>query len=90
VRRHLGQEGASYLHPALEPIPQETHGLILYQEQVLRIAHEVAGFSLGEADLLQRSLLRLGGCDFRANRAILHTTELPCTWCRLNPSGKSR
>ncbi len=56
VKRHLGQEAASYLHPALEPILQETYGVILYQEQVLRIAHEVAGFTLGEADLLRRAM----------------------------------
>ena len=56
VRRHLGQEPADYLHPALEPILSETYGVILYQEQVLRIAHEVAGFSLGEADLLRRAM----------------------------------
>jgi DNA polymerase III alpha subunit len=56
VRRHLGQEKARYLHPALEPILRETYGVILYQEQVLRIAHEVAGFSLGEADLLRRAM----------------------------------
>ncbi|HSD85747.1 MAG TPA: hypothetical protein VLG46_17925, partial [Anaerolineae bacterium] len=56
VRRHLGQEPAEYLHPALEPILRETYGVVLYQEQVLRIAHEVAGFSLGEADLLRRAM----------------------------------
>ena len=56
VRRHLGQEQAEYLHPALEPILRETYGVILYQEQVLRIAHEVAGFSLGEADTLRRAM----------------------------------
>ena len=56
VRRHLGQESAEYLHPALEPILRETYGVILYQEQVLRIAHEVAGFTLGEADTLRRAM----------------------------------
>ncbi len=56
VRRHLGQEPTEYLHPALEPILRETYGVVLYQEQVLRIAHEVAGFSLGEADLLRRAM----------------------------------
>ena len=56
VRRHLGQEPTDYLHPALEPILRETYGVILYQEQVLRIAHEVAGFSLGEADQLRRAM----------------------------------
>ncbi len=56
VRRHLGQEPAEYLHSALEPILRETYGVILYQEQVLRIAHEVAGFTLGEADTLRRAM----------------------------------
>jgi DNA-directed DNA polymerase III PolC len=56
VRRHLGQEPAAYLHPALEPILRESAGVILYQEQVLRIAHEVGGFSLGEADRLRRAM----------------------------------
>ena len=56
VRRHLGQEPTEYLHPALEPILRETYGVILYQEQVLRIAHEVAGFTLGEADTLRRAM----------------------------------
>jgi DNA-directed DNA polymerase III PolC len=56
VRRHSGQEAADYLHPVLEPILRETYGVILYQEQVLRIAHEVGGFSLGEADALRRAM----------------------------------
>jgi DNA-directed DNA polymerase III PolC len=56
ILRHLGNEEPSYLHPALEPILEETYGVILYQEQVLRIAHEVAGFTLGEADLLRRAM----------------------------------
>ncbi len=56
VRRHLGQEAADFLHPALAPILAETFGVILYQEQVLRIAHQVAGFSLGKADTLRRAM----------------------------------
>lgn len=56
VQRHLGQERASYLHPALEPVLSETYGVILYQEQALRLAHEVAGFTLGEADTLRRAM----------------------------------
>lgn len=56
VRRHLGQEPVSHLHPALAPLLEETHGVILYQEQVLRIAHELAGFSLAESDLLRRAM----------------------------------
>ncbi|MEW5872111.1 MAG: DNA polymerase III subunit alpha [Chloroflexota bacterium] len=56
VRRHRGQEPAAHLHPALAPLLEDTYGVILYQEQVLRIAHELAGFSLAEADLLRRAM----------------------------------
>jgi len=56
VRRFKGQEEIRHLHPALAPLLDETFGVILYQEQVLRIAHELAGFSLAEADLLRRAM----------------------------------
>jgi DNA polymerase-3 subunit alpha len=56
VRRHLGKEPTNYLHLALEPLLKDTYGVILYQEQVLRIAHELAGLSLSEADLLRRAM----------------------------------
>lgn len=56
VRRHRGDESTHHLHPALAPILEETHGVILYQEQVLRIAHELAGLSLADADLLRRAM----------------------------------
>ena len=56
VRRFKGQEPVSHLHPALAPVLEETYGVILYQEQVLRIAHDLAGFSLAEADLLRRAM----------------------------------
>jgi DNA polymerase III subunit alpha len=56
VRRHLGQEPTQHLHPALEPLLNDTYGVILYQEQVLRIAHNLAGLSLAEADLLRRAM----------------------------------
>jgi DNA polymerase III alpha subunit len=56
VRRHLGQEAVSHIHPALSSILDETHGVFLYQEQVLRVAHELAGFSLAESDLLRRAM----------------------------------
>jgi DNA-directed DNA polymerase III PolC len=56
VRRFKGQEPVEHLHPALAPLLDETFGVILYQEQVLRIAHELAGFSLADADLLRRAM----------------------------------
>lgn len=56
VRRFKGDEPIQHLHPALAPLLEETYGVILFQEQVLRIAHELAGFDLGEADLLRRAM----------------------------------
>jgi len=56
VRRHLGQEPTQHLHPALAPLLGDTYGVILYQEQVLRIAHGLAGLSLADADLLRRAM----------------------------------
>lgn len=56
VRRFRGEEPVSHLHPALAPLLEETYGVILYQEQVLRIANGLAGLSLAEADLLRRAM----------------------------------
>ena len=51
-----GKEPAEYLHPSLEPILNETYGVMTYQEDVMNIARELAGYSLGEADLLRRAM----------------------------------
>ena len=51
-----GREEPAYLHPVLEPILKETSGVIIYQEQVIRIAQELSGFSLAKADLLRRAM----------------------------------
>ena len=56
IKNKHGQTKVKYLHPKLEPLLKETHGVILYQEQVMYIASELAGFSLGEADLLRRAM----------------------------------
>jgi DNA polymerase-3 subunit alpha len=56
VRRHLGQEPVEHLHPALSQLLDNTHGVILYQEQVLLIASQLAGLSLADADLLRRAM----------------------------------
>jgi len=45
-----------YLHPKLAPILRETFGIIVYQEQVMQVAQELSGYSLGEADLLRRAM----------------------------------
>ena len=54
-RKH-GREAVELLHPAMEPILRETYGIIVYQEQVMQIARSLAGYSLGEADLLRRAM----------------------------------
>lgn len=56
INRKHGVTKVEYLHPALAPILQDTYGVILYQEQVMRIASELAGFTLGQADLLRRAM----------------------------------
>lgn len=56
IKNKHGFKKTKYLHPRLEPILKDTYGVILYQEQVMRIASDLAGFSLGEADLLRRAM----------------------------------
>jgi DNA polymerase-3 subunit alpha len=55
LRKH-GLERPDYIHPKLEQILKETYGVIIYQEQVMQIAQLLAGYSLGEADLLRRAM----------------------------------
>jgi len=56
IQRKHGNNKITFLHQVLEPILAETYGVILYQEQVMRIASDLAGFSLGQADLLRRAM----------------------------------
>lgn len=53
--RH-GEKTAEMLHPLLEPVLKDTFGVILYQEQVMQITSVLAGFSLGQADILRRAM----------------------------------
>jgi DNA polymerase-3 subunit alpha len=56
IKRKKGEEEIIYDHPLLEPILKETFGIIVYQEQIMKIAQVIAGYSLGEADLLRRAI----------------------------------
>jgi error-prone DNA polymerase len=56
LRRKQGLEPVGYLHPSLEPVLNDTMGVILYQEQVMRIAIEVAGFSPADSDGFRRAM----------------------------------
>jgi len=51
-----GEEAITYLHPALQPILEPTYGVMVYQEQVMKIAQVLGGYSLGAADLLRRAM----------------------------------
>jgi error-prone DNA polymerase len=58
LRRRQGLEPVVYLHPSLEPVLSETLGVIIFQEQVIRVAVALAGFTPGEADMLRRAMSR--------------------------------
>ncbi len=63
-----GAEQPDYLHPALEPILKETYGVIIYQEQVMQIAQVLAGYSLGEADILRKAMGKKIQAEMAAQR----------------------
>ncbi|MGM0688705.1 MAG: DNA polymerase III subunit alpha [Bacillota bacterium] len=56
VQSKHGKKQIKYAHPVLEPILNETYGVIVYQEQIMEIAARMAGFTLGQADLLRRAI----------------------------------
>ncbi len=63
-----GAEEPDYIHPKIAPILKETFGVIIYQEQVMQIAQVLAGFSLGEADLLRRAMGKKIKAEMAAQR----------------------
>ena len=69
ARKH-GDEEPEYLHPIIEPILKETFGVIIYQEQVMQIAQVMAGYSLGDADLLRRAMGKKIRAEMEKQRAI--------------------
>jgi len=56
IERKHGNQTITYLHPKLEPILKDTYGICIYQEQLMKIAQEVCGFTLGEADVLRKAI----------------------------------
>lgn len=56
IDRKHGKKPVNYIIPELEPILKETYGIIVYQEQVMKIAHEVIGYTLAKADLMRRAM----------------------------------
>ena len=66
--RKRGEEQPEYIHPKLEPVLRETFGVIVYQEQVMEAARQLAGYSLGEADLLRRAMGKKIRSEMEAQR----------------------
>ncbi len=56
IARKQGLQDVTYLHPKLEPILDKTHGIAIYQEQLMQIARDLGGFTLGEADILRKAV----------------------------------
>jgi len=70
IDRKHGRAAVEYPHPALESILQPTYGVILYQEQVMQIAQELAGYTLGGADLLRRAMGKKKPEEMEKQRAV--------------------
>jgi DNA-directed DNA polymerase III PolC len=69
VLRYRGEAPVAYLHPALEPILGRTKGVLIFQEQILRIAVEIAGLSWQQADFLRRGMSHFGRQEMESMRA---------------------
>lgn len=68
VRRKNGLERVEYAHPAMEEVLGETYGTIVYQDQVMRLAVEIAGYTMGEADLVRRAMAKKKREDLARHR----------------------
>jgi len=68
IDRKHGRERITYMHELLEPILEETYGIMIYQEQVMQAAQEIAGYSLGNADLLRRAMGKKIKAEMNAQR----------------------
>ncbi|ADL01814.1 DNA polymerase III, alpha subunit [Brevundimonas subvibrioides ATCC 15264] len=77
IDRKFGRAEVDYLHPSLTEVLTETYGVIIYQEQVMKIAQILAGYSLGEADLLRRAMgkKKKEEMDFQKARFIKGASE---------------
>lgn len=53
-----GEEHVTYHHPDLEPALKETYGILVYQEQIMRVARDLAGYSMGEADMIRKAVAK--------------------------------
>ncbi len=77
IRRRRGLEPTTYLHPAMAEFLADTHGVMLYQEDVMRTAVKLAGYSLAEADDLRRATKGHGGEIFQRERQRFVADKAP-------------
>jgi DNA polymerase-3 subunit alpha len=70
IKRKHGEEQPDYLYPTLEGILKETFGIMIYQEQVMQIAQELSGYTLGNADLLRRAMGKKIKSEMDQQRAV--------------------
>ncbi len=73
-----GKKKQEYLHPTLEPILEKTYGIAVYQEQLMKIAQELAGFTLGEADVLRKAVGK------KIQKLLIEQKEKFIAGCRKN------
>jgi DNA polymerase-3 subunit alpha len=70
INRKHGREAIDFAHEKLQPILKETYGIMVYQEQIMRIAQDLAGYSLGEADLLRRAMGKKKKSEMEKHQSI--------------------
>jgi DNA polymerase-3 subunit alpha len=80
IRRYRGEAQVVYLHPSLAPILEATQGVLLFQEQILRVAREIAGLSWEQADQLRRGMSHFG------HREMAEMQSLFVRGCQRPPS----
>jgi DNA polymerase III subunit alpha len=70
IERKQGRQEITYLHPSMEPILRRTYGVIVYQEQVMQLVQQLAGFTLAQADLMRRAMGKKDSDLMREQREI--------------------
>ena len=73
IRRMHGEEEVEFKHPSLEPILAETYGIIVYQEQVIQVLNQLAGYTPGEADLVRHAISKKDASKIEYHKALFIT-----------------
>lgn len=76
VARKHGNQAVDIMHPDLKEVLEETYGIIVYQEQVIKIAQKLAGYSLGEADILRRAMGKKDKIEMQQQRSLFVTRSV--------------